>query len=190
MTDYDRCPCPRCACRRAGGSDGHPCDSCVSGVHFTGPPASDECDMPDCTNNADCGMCNEHWGEYVIATELGRASDAGLRALVGEFRGEANASEKAVEVKIREGELGTPDLIWVASEGALIGTYRNVADRIEAALNAPAAAVCDVAADPCDGPLITDIGVDPDRCNTHVTFMDKTSGYRSGKFEAAGGKNA
>ena len=54
---------------------------------FTGPPASDECDMPDCKNNADCGMCNEHWGEYVIATELDRASDAGLRDTVNLLMG-------------------------------------------------------------------------------------------------------
>ena len=115
---------------------------------FTGPPASDVSFMCQESRHLKCvGSCG-CWHH--------RAPDAGLRALVAELR------EEVAEVT------GHPRLKKSAHFMVLAGAQNDAADRIEAALNASAAAVCSVAREKCE---VTDAPFIPfgprDTCDIH-----------------------
>lgn len=187
MSDYDRCfyatggqPCNLERVPHAEFAILHP---------FTGPPAGDvlsitlsicaECDNLRPHINGYCFMHNDPdapLGDYLnrvraaLAPNISdnqpgpTASDAGLRAVLAELRAKSESINH-----------GIPYL-------------DEVADRLEAALNAPTAAVCDVKGMDC----VHDM---PERCAVHwIAEPDSQQGWadythRQGEFEAAGGKH-
>lgn len=177
MSDYDRCSCSRCQCRRAGVPDGHPCDSCASGEHFTGLPTPDTIsgnNLSDDLEQTGIDLWNKA-ASVPEGEERQRFLDASI-AVQAVVAGEQPAHDAALLLDIYHeiDDLRTAQDGSKALEVLMLGARANLATlmpRIAAALAQPAEPVTQ----PIDEPIYLSEGDLCEESHTLVINDDGTS---------------